>query len=201
MAYIGLYGVYVGSCTHNAAGEWDGQYGSGCTKLGKAIAASFTPANGGENNLYADNAIAESASVAPAGGTLSITLDRLTDEGIMALWNISKTTESVTVNSTNVNGVGFNFTGSETPWDVGVGFIRQKQLDNNRNHYEAIVFGCCTFKWPSDDAQTLGDSVEWQTPTLEATVQTGASGTNWMKRFEFPTQEAAIEWIETLLSD
>lgn len=201
MAYIGLYGVYYGGCTHNGAGEWDGGYGGSPYKMGKAIAASFTPATGGENNLYADNAIAESAAVAPAGGTLSLTLDRLNAEAISALFGLTKTTETVVVNSTNVSGTGFNFTGNETPNDVGVGFIRQKQEDNNRNHYEAIIFGCVTFKFPSDDAQTLGDSVEWQTPTIEGTVQTGAAGTKWMKRFEFPTEAAAIAWIQDQLSD
>lgn len=201
MAYIGLYGVYVGFCSFDANGQWNGTYGGACHKIGKAIAATFAPQDGGENNLYADNAIAETANTAAAGGTLSITLDRLTEQGIIDLFNLSVTTETVTVNSTTVSGRGFKYTGSETPNAVGVGFVRQKQEDNNRNHYEAIIFGCVTFKYPSEDAQTLGDSVEWQTPTIEGTVVTGAAGTSWMRRFEFPTNEAAVKFIENTLSD
>lgn len=201
MAYIGLYGVYYSICAFNSSGAWTGAYVEECRKMGKAISASFTPATGGENNLYADNAIAETASIAAAGGTLTLTLDRLDSTAIQKLFGLTKTTETVQVGTTNVNGTGFNFNGSEAPPKVGVGFIRQKQEDNNRNHYEAIIFGCVTFQFPADDAQTLGDTVEWQTPTITGTVTTGEPGTAWMKRFEFPTEAAAIKWLETTLAD
>lgn len=200
MAYIGLYGVYIGYCSFSN-GVWNGSYGGSCDKIGKAIAASFAPATGGENNLYADNAIAETAAVMAAGGTLTLTLDRLDMQYAAAMFGLTKTTETAQVGTATVNGVGYKFTGTETPQAVGVGFIRQKQEDNNRNHYEVVIFGCVTFQFPADDAQTLGDTVEWQTPTLTGTVVTGAPGTAWMKRVEFPTEAAAIAYIDGQLSD
>ena len=50
---------------------------------------------------------------------------------------------------------------------------------------------------PSDEYETLGESVEWQTPELEATVSGGSvTGTYpWRKRYRFPSQAAAEQFI------
>lgn len=192
MAYIGLYGVYYSKATLS-----DGQITgyNGVSTMGKAISASFTPQDSGENNLYANNAIAETDAAAAAGGTLSLTIDRLKADAIADLFGLTKTTENVTVNSTTVSGSGFDYTGNESAATVGVAFIRQKQEDNDRNYHEAIIFSAVTFKYPSDDAQTLGDSVEWQTPTIEGTITTNSGAKPWCKRFTFPSQAAAEAFI------
>ena len=192
MAYIGLYGVYYAKATMS-----DGQVASYGTvaNMGKAISASYTPETGSENNLYANNAIAETDAAAAAGGTLSLTLDRLKATAIADLFGMTKKTANVTVNSTTVSGEGFDFTGNEVANTVGVAFIRMKQEDNDRNHHEAIIFGAVTFKYPADDAQTLGDSVEWQTPTIEGTITNNTGSLPWCKRYEFPSQAAAEAFI------
>ena len=193
MAYIGLYGVYYSKATLTD-GQVDGY--SGSSTMGKAISATFTPQDSGENNLYANNAIAETDSAAAAGGTLSLTIDRLKADAIADLFGLTKKTESVTVGATTVSGTGFDYTGSESAATVGVAFIRQKQEDNDRNYHEAIIFSAVTFKYPSDDAQTLGDSVEWQTPTIEGTITTNTGTLPWCKRYTFPSQAAAEAFIE-----
>ena len=75
MAYIGLYGVYYSLCTMTD-GVLTG-FG-GAETCGKAISASFTPNDSGDNNLYANNGIAETDASSNAGGTLSLTLERVT---------------------------------------------------------------------------------------------------------------------------
>jgi hypothetical protein len=193
MAYIGLYGVYYSKATLTD-GQVDGY--SGASTMGKAISATFTPQDSGENNLYANNAIAETDSAAAAGGTLSLTIDRLKADAIADLFGLTKKTESVTVGTTTVSGTGFDYTGNESAATVGVAFIRQKQEDNDRNFHEAIIFSAVTFSYPSDDAQTLGDSVEWQTPTIEGTITANTGALPWCKRYTFPTQAAAEAFIE-----
>ena len=52
MAYIGLYGVYYSKATLTD-GQVDGY--SGSSTMGKAISATFTPQDSGENNGKEDD--------------------------------------------------------------------------------------------------------------------------------------------------
>lgn len=192
MAGIGLYGVYYSKATMS-----DGAVASytGIETMGKAISATFAPVEGSDNNLYANNSIAETDGASAAGGTLTLNLDKLDADAIADLFGLTKTTESVTIGATSVSGTGFNYTGNETANTVGVAFIRQKQENNSRAHHEAVIFSAVTFHMPQEEAQTLGESVEWQTPEIEGTVTNNTGALPWRKTFEFPTQEAAIEFI------
>lgn len=193
MAYIGLYGVYYSKATLNT----DGAIASytGVKTAGKAIAASFTPNEAGDNSLYANNSIAEKDSASSAGGTLTMTLDRLKEDAITDLFGLTKTTASVTVGSETVTGSGFNYTGNETPNTVGVAFIRQKQEDNDRGHHEAVIYSGVMFKLPSETANTIGETIEWQTPEIEGHVLTNTGTLPWAKKYTFPTQAAAEQFI------
>lgn len=186
MAGIGLYGVYYSKATMT-----DGvvtAYG-GVQTMGKAISATFEPNSDGGSPLYANNGIAEVDAAARSGGTLTVTVDELSSTAIGDLFGLTPATES--------SASGFNFTGSETANTVGVAFVRWKQISNDRAHYEAVIFSACQFQMPSQNFATLGESVEWQTPELSATVDgptvTGAKP--WMKKFNFTTQADAIAFI------
>lgn len=192
MAGIGLYGVYYSKATMSSGVV--ASY-TGVETMGKAISASFEPNDADENNLYANNAIAETDASAGAGGTLTLTLDRLNADAIADLFGLTKTTETVTVGTATETGTGFNYTGSEQANTVGVAFIRQKQEDNDRDIHEAVIFSACTFHMPSEEAQTLGESVEWQTPEIEGTVTTNTGALPWCKKFTFETQAAAEQFI------
>ena len=192
MAYIGLYGVYYSKATM-VGGEVSAY--TGLETMGKAISASFEPNDGGENNLYANNGIAETDATGAAGGTLTLTLDHLDADAIADLFGLTKTTESVTVGGTTVTGTGFDYEGNEVANTVGVAFIRQKQENNSRNLHEAVIYSAVTFKFPSEEANTLGESVEWQTPEIEGTVTTNTGTYAWRKAFTFPSQAAAEQFV------
>ena len=187
MAYIGLYGVYYALCTMTD-GVLTGFGGS--KTMGKAISASFTPSESDGSNLYANNGIAETDAASSAGGELVLGLDRLKADAISDLFGLTQATEG--------QATGWNYTGSETANAVGVAFIRQKQEDNDRNHHEVVIYSHVTFALPTEEATTLGESVEWQTPEITGTVISGSAlGTYpWKKVFEFATQAAAIDFIE-----
>ncbi len=193
MAYIGLYGVYYSKATMSA----DGNVASytGLETMGKAISASFEPSEGDTDKLYANNGVAETDGSASAGGTLTLTLDHLGADAIADLFGLSKTTESVTVGGQSVSGTGFDYEGDEIANTVGVAFIRQAQKSNSRAYHEAVIYSAVTFKFPSDEAETLGESVEWQTPEIEGTVTSNTGSLPWCRKFEFPTQAAAIAFI------
>lgn len=190
MAGIGLYGVYY-SKAKITDGVLTGY--NGVQTMGKAISATFEPSDTDDNPLYANNGIAERDAAASSGGTLTLTLDRLTQAAFADLYGL--TAESETAGQ--ATGTGFNFTGEEVYAPVGVAFIRWAQEDNNRDHHQAVIYSYVTFSPPSEEANTMGESVEWQTPEIEGTVSGGAvTGTYpWKKVFDFDSQADAIAFI------
>lgn len=196
MAGIGMYGVYYSKATI-ANGVVTGY--AGVQTMGKAISASFEPNTPDDNPLYANNAVAENDSSGASGGTLTLTLDRLTQEAAADLYGLTVEDVEVTVGDTpgtQVEGTALKYTGNEQSAPVGVAFIRQNQVDGVRNH-EVILYRRATFSMPADSAQTMGESIEWQTPEIEGTVMgLEGDGTNaWFEQVIFPTQEAAIAYI------
>lgn len=190
MAGIGLYGVYYSKCVIED-GVLTGF--SGVQQIGKAISATFTPADNNNNPLYANNCIAERDAAAGAGGELSVTLDRVDRAAMADLFGLTAKTETVG----EVTGNGFDFTGDELAAPVGVAFVRWAQEGNNRALYQAVIFSYVTFNPPTDDYATMGESVEWQTPELTGTVSGGAvtGALPWRKIFDFPDQASAIAFI------
>lgn len=196
MAGIGMYGVYYSKATI-ANGVVTGY--AGVQTMGKAISASFEPNTPDDNPLYANNAVAENDSSGASGGTLTLTLDRLTQEAAADLYGLTVEDVEVTVGDTpgtQVEGTALKYTGNEQSAPVGVAFIRQNQVDGVRNH-EVILYRRATFSMPTDSAQTMGESIEWQTPEIEASVMgLEGDGTNaWFEQVIFPTQEAATAYI------
>lgn len=190
MAGIGLYGVYYSKAVLTD-GILTGY--SGVKTMGKAISAAFEPVDVDDNPLYANNGIAERDAAATAGGTLTLTLDRLTQDAHADLFGLIEAEET----AGQATGTGFNYTGNEVANPVGVAFVRWAQEDNDRAHHQAVIYSYVMFSAPSEEAQTMGESVEWQTPELEGTVSGGAvTGTRpWKKVFDFATQADAIAFI------
>ena len=195
MAGIGLYGVYYSKCTVSTSGIVTGY--NGVSTMGKAISASFEPNESDNNPLYANNAVAENNASNGSGGTLTLTLDRLTQDAAADLYGLTKSTASVTVNSSTVSGTGFKYYGNETANPVGVAFIKWNQENDDRQKHEVVIFRRVKFNFPSTEAQTMGESIEWQTPEITGNVAgLEGTGTNpWYQSFVFATQAAAEQYI------
>lgn len=195
MAGIGMYGVYYSKATI-ANGVVTGY--AGVKTMGKAISASFEPNTPDDNPLYANNAVAENDSSGASGGTLTLTLDRLDQAAAADLYGLTVEDVQVTVGSpgTSETGKALKFTGMEQSNPVGVAFIRMNQEDGVRNH-EVVLYRRVTFGMPAEEAETLGESIEWQTPEIEGSVMgLEGDGTNaWYEKVKFDTQAAAIAYI------
>ena len=193
MAGIGLYGVFYAKATVNSStGVLTGY--NGVQTMGKAISASFEPTTVDDNPLYANNGIAERDVSASSGGTLDLTLDRLKEAAYADLFGL---TQKATTVLTDVGGTGFEFSGDELSNPVGVAFVRWNQEDNSRSHYDAIIYSYVVFSPPSDSCQTLGKTVEWQTPEISGTVygSTLCGAKPWKQIYHFPTQAACEAFI------
>lgn len=199
MAGIGLYGTYYSKCTMSGGVL---QSYTGVQQMGKAISANFEPVSIDDNPLYANNAIAETAAMAAAGGTLTLTLDQLKQSAAGDLYGLTSTSSAVQIaisgTTTTVTGTGFDEDGTAMSNPVGVAFISCKQESQDRSIYDVVIYAHCTFKLPSEDFSTMTDTIDWQTPELEAAVS-GASGVTgtypWRKRRRFTNQDAAIQYI------
>lgn len=197
MAGIGMYGVfYAKAVVQN--GVVTG-YTGGTRTMGKAISASFEPNTPDDNPLYANNAEAENDSSGASGGALTLTLDRLTMEAAADMYGLQVVETQVMVNGETVTGRGLRYTGLEQSAPLGVAFIRMNQVNGVRNH-EVVLYRRSTFSMPNESAQTMGESIEWQTPELSASVMgmEGDGAKPWYETMTFPTQAAGIAYIESI---
>lgn len=195
MAVIGLskpyYGIY--SATGNAV-----SYANGAV-MGKATEANIEIDTTEDNNLYADNAIAE-ADRSFAGGTLTLSTDDLSQEVTKAILGLTETaiTGIEGVTDTSVKELVYDDT-QTTPY-LGVGFIVKKKV-GGAYKWRAVVLSKVMFSVPADAATTQGESIEWQVPELSATIMRDDSATHmWKREATFTTEAQAEAYIKARLN-
>ena len=195
MAVIGLskpyYGIY--SAIGNAV-----SYANGAV-MGKATEANIEIDTTEDNNLYADNAIAETDR-SFAGGTLTLSTDDLSQEVTKAILGLTETaiTGIEGVTDTSVKELVYDDT-QTTPY-LGVGFIVKKKV-GGAYKWRAVVLSKVMFSVPADAATTQGDSIEWQVPELSATIMRDDSATHmWKREATFTTEAQAEAYIKARLN-
>lgn len=195
MAVIGLskpyYGIY--SATGNAV-----SYANGAV-MGKATEANIEIDTTEDNNLYADNAIAETDR-SFAGGTLTLSTDDLSQEVAKAILGLTETaiTGIEGVTDTSVKELVYDDT-QTTPY-LGVGFIVKKKV-GGAYKWRAVVLSKVMFSVPADAATTQGESIEWQVPELSATIMRDDSATHmWKREATFTTEAQADAYIKARLN-
>lgn len=195
MATIGLskphYAVY-------SAGSGTPSYASGGV-MGKATQADIEIETSEDNNLYADNAIAETDR-SFAGGTLTLSTDDLSQEVSKAILGLTEQplSEITGVTDEDVKELVYDDT-QQTPY-LGVGFIIKKKV-NGVYKWRAVVLTKVMFAVPSDSATTQGESIEWQVPELSATIMRDDSATHmWKREATFTTEAQAEAYIKDRLN-
>ena len=182
--YAALYTVSSGSIT----------YSSG-TLIGKAVEFSTSFDTAEDNNLYADNAIAETDRTF-AGGTLTISTDDLSQTASQLILGI--TPSNITVGTATVSELIFD-DDMATP-DMGYGTIIKKKV-GGADKWRAVILTKIKFNVPEESATTQGETIEWQTPTLTATIMRDDSAKHaWKRESLFDTEGEAEDYIETVLS-
>ena len=184
MAKIGLkYPVYaLATETTNAI-----SYASGAV-LAKAIAANIK-IDVNNVNLYADDGIAE-IDRSFKGGTITLNADDLSDAVKVALLGY---TEGAAADA-GIGSKEMSAGGSTTPASVGFGFYG-KRIKSGVASWRAIWLKKVQFAEPAEDAKTKGESVEFQTPTLEGTILLAADGL-WKEEGTFSSETNAKNWLD-----
>ena len=130
-----------------------------------------------------------------------MTLDRMTLETHADLYGTTVTDVTATVGDQQVEGKEIVYKGSEVSAPIGLAYIKMQQEDGVRYH-DVLFYREATMTRPGDEGATMGESIEWQTPEVTATVagMQGDGSEPWYRMARFPTQEAAIAYAKQLLS-
>lgn len=190
MATIGVSKPYVAEYIDN--GDGTVSYARGVC-LAKATEISAAIEAGEDNNLYADNGIAESDK-SFAGGKLTLGVDDLMQEGSKLILGVQES--KVTVNGTEVTELVYD-DDTTAPY-LGFGCIIKKKKGSFQ--YRAVVFPKIMFGIPEDAATTQGKSIEWKTPSLAATIMRDDSKKHmWKREATFDSEAEAEAYIKSVL--
>lgn len=167
--------------------------------FGKAIEWGVKVNKSDDNHLYADNGIAETDKGMFLDGELSVTTSGITPATSRFVLGIK--TKTVTVNGKQTT-VSVYDEDMESP-DLGFGIIEWHQ-NNNMDKYRAVILLRVFFSIPEDAATTKGESVEWNTPSITATImRSEVSSPNgikpWKEEAWFDTEADAEAYIKEAL--
>ena len=195
MATIGVskpyYAVYsnTGSTVSYASGG----------VMGKATQVDIEIETSEDNNLYADNGIAETDRQF-TGGALTLSTDDLSQQVSKAILGLKEQALG-TIEGVNDDGVKeliYDET-QVTPY-LGFGFIVKKVV-GGVTKWRGIVLTKIMFSVPNDSATTQGESIEWQVPELSATIMRDDSTTHmWKREATFTTEAQAEAYIKDRLN-
>ncbi len=170
-------------------GEDGSSYSAGFV-IAKAIKATISTTSN-DVKLYADDGVAESDK-SFSGGTFSLNVDDLTQKVYADLLGHTYTSaeeeEPATPESVKSNA------NDEAPY-FGVGFYG-KIKRHGKVVYQAKWLFKVQFSEPNDETDTKGESVAFQTPTIEGSVFQLDNG-DWKDQAEFTTEAEAKKWLET----
>lgn len=166
--------------------------------MGKAVEVGVEIESSDSNNLYADNAVAETEKTF-SSGTLDLTTDDLEQAVSKVILGLKE--EAITgidgVTDTSVKELIYD-DDQVTPY-LGVGFIIKK-IKGGVTKWRAIVLTKVMFAVPSDSATTQGDTIEWQTPQISGTIMRDDSAKHaWKKEATFTTEAQAEAYIKARL--
>ncbi len=147
--------------------------------LGKAVELSIELEGSDENNLYADNGIAESVNEF-TGGTVTVTTDELDPATMLAVLGVTEetiTTEGIT----STTPKWYNWDDDQDTPHLGFGAI-YKVMHNRVAKYQAIVLPKIKFNNPNDTFTTQGETIEWGTPEISGNIfRSDAPKAPWKK--------------------
>lgn len=164
MANIGLSKPYIGTYVNT---EGTVTY-SARTVLGKFTNIDIALDSADDNILYADNGPAETDSQF-SGGTVTITTDDLRPDAFKTALGLVEEAIATTIATTTPAPKWLVFNDNQNAPYFALGGIIKKKVDGAYK-YQAFVLEKIKFKNPDLSVATQGESVEWQTPEIEAAI-------------------------------
>ena len=152
--------------------------------IGKLVSANLT-VNLASGELFADDALAESASEF-SSGSIAMETDDMLDSVASKVYGCTVRNSEVTYNKDDTAPRG------------RLGYYKVL-MRNGVKYYKAYVYPQVQASLGNDNAQTRGNSITFQTTSTNFTVFTDSSG-DWRKTKTFDAAADAIQYINTYCS-
>lgn len=190
MAFIGMRHVVIARVASHTPGS-EPTYSAGMV-AGKAITGNLT-INRNNNPLYADDVIAEDDN-----GITSMELELGLDDLLEDVQEYMGLLEKKTT-GTGSDAVDTYFDTDDSASDVGVGYIRVRRK-NGVTKFQALWIFSALFSIESENSQTKGETIEWNTPTANGRCKgldvDGSGKRKFRKRRLFDTESDAVEFLD-----
>lgn len=159
-------------------------------ELARGVKVSLEPESSDASNFYANNIVAETEGGGFTSATLTLTVDGLFASAERFILGLQAAGE---------DGFSDYNSNSKAPF-VGVGFI-VRSMSNHNTLYTPVVLYKTMFKQPTQEAETQGDEINWQTTELEATVmRADTSDLRWKAvGSDYDTEADALTALQTKL--
>ena len=163
------------------------------TPLARGVEVDMEVEIGDATNFFADNTIAEAVAGQFNGATATLTVDGLKDTARNLIAGLVTSTSITVSTSTSVTAKVYDDL-QVIPY-VGIGFV-VRYMENGVTTYAPVILPKAQFSPESLKAATQGDSVEFQTTELQATIMR-ADDTNhsWKIIAADQTTEALAEGV------
>lgn len=153
------------------------------TLLARGVEVSLSPESSSDNNFYADNVQAESASGIFTGGTVTLTVDGL----FTAMKRRALGYPEADVDGWTKVGAAV------TPPYLGIGYIT-RYMSGGVTTYVPTILAKTKFNQPEESAATQEADIDWQTTELEANLMRDDSANQtWKYEGEAFSTEAEAE--------
>ena len=164
------------------------------TPLARGVEVDLEVEIGDATNFFADNTIAESVAGQFNGATATLTVDGLKDTARDLIAGLV-TTKTIIANSSTVTAKAYDDL-QVIPY-VGIGFV-VRYMENGNTTYAPVILPKAQFSPESIKAATQGESVEFQTTELQATVMRADDANHTWKivAADQATEAAAVAVIE-----
>lgn len=165
------------------------------TPLARGVEVDLEVEIGDATNFFADNTIAESVAGQFNGATATFTVDGLKDTARDLIAGLV-TSKTITVNTTTTVSAKAYDDLQVIPY-VGIGFV-VRYMENGNTTYAPVILPKAQFSPESIKAATQGESVEFQTTELQATVMRADDANHTWKivAADQATEAAAVAVIE-----
>lgn len=136
--------------------------------LGGGVSYSDSIEVADDNDFYADNRVDETESGVFTSGEAAITVNYLSAEAAKMALGLK--------NQTAVGDVQWDdYDDDATPPDLGYGHVK-KVMDDGAIKYIAFILPRVKMALPSESAETQGETIDWQTQELTATIMRSLNG-------------------------
>lgn len=153
-----------------------------------------------DNPLYGDDKIIEHDYGTFSTGTLTLNTSDLTQKDSKRLLNLKEIQRMI--GDTSVTELVYDDDAKSA--SKGFGVIETHQI-NDEDRYRAVILCKVTPKNPSEAATTKGESIEWQTKEMEASIERSDEENEnykhpWKYEAWFKTHAEALEYLKTVLN-